>query len=218
MALFPHLQLWEDFSLRSPAAQMACDEALLKSSEVPVLRLYRWSKKAVTFGYAQRRELAKSLAGGLPLMRRWSGGGLVFHGEDLTLALAIPANLEITTWGSVPIYRAIHESLLLAMKTVCASARMVQAEECRNGPACFQSPVPYDIVDGATKLCGGALRRSKECVLYQGSMHLSGLFGDVIATSLAENVSVFSNQGKIESLVLTLVAERYGTPEWLALR
>jgi hypothetical protein len=49
-------------------------------------------------------------------------------------------------------------------------------------------------------------------------MHLSGLFGDVIATSLAENVSVFSNQGKIESLVLTLVAERYGTPEWLALR
>jgi hypothetical protein len=35
---------------------------------------------------------------------------------------------------------------------------------------------------------------------------------------LAENVSAFSNQEKIESLVLALVAERYGTPEWLALR
>lgn len=217
--LFNHLQFWEDTKQRDPAALMACDEALLiTGSGVPVMRFYRWSAPAVTFGYAQRIEAVRTSARGLPLMRRWSGGGLVFHGNDLTLGLAIPVTEAAAFGSSRDIYRSIHEGLLTAIQNITPAARLVLPEECRCGPVCFESPVAFDIISGSSKICGGALRRSKAGVLYQGSLHLPGAIALEIARSLAREVSEFQNAALIESAVDGLVASKYGSPDWLALR
>lgn len=216
--LLSRLQLWEDSSPRTPAGQMACDEALLNVCEMPVLRVYRWAAPAVTFGYAQRLAEVDPLARNRPLMRRWSGGGMVFHGDDVTLALAIPASTSAATGGSRDIYSAIHEALLPAIGRTLPDARLVLPEECRCGPVCFESPVAFDIISGTSKICGGALRRSKSGILYQGSLHLPGADPAEIANSLAAGVSRFENAAALEPAIASLVANKYETPAWLEMR
>jgi len=215
---FSRLQLWDDFSQRTPAAQMACDEALVKRCEYPALRVYRWAYPAVTFGYAQRLEAVRVMSFGNPLMRRWTGGGVVFHGTDLTLALFLPATEALTTGTSMDVYRSIHEGLLGAIQKNMPDARLVSPEECRAGPVCFESPAPFDIIVGKTKICGGALRRSREGVLYQGSLHSPSAMPFEIAQAFANQVSEFEKPDAMELVVSTLVDGKYGASEWLTLR
>ena len=212
------LQLWEDSSPRTPAGQMACDEALLQSCGMPVLRVYRWTAPAVTFGYAQRLVAVEPLARRLPLMRRWSGGGMVFHCSDVTLALAIPVSEAAASGSSRDIYSAIHEGLLSAIQKYLPHARLVLPEECRCGPVCFQSPVAFDIIAGSSKICGGALRRSKAGVLYQGSLHLPVVAPAEIANSLAADVSRFEKAASLQAAIEKLASGKYETLAWLAMR
>ena len=216
--IFTRLQLWEDFTPRSPAGQMACDEALLHFCGMPVMRVYRWAAPAMTFGYAQRLAAVESLACRLPLMRRWSGGGMVFHGSDVTLALAIPGSEAAASGSSRDIYSAIHAGLLPAIQKYLPNARLVLPEECRCGPVCFESPVAFDIIAGASKICGGALRRSKAGVLYQGSLHLQGAVPAEIANSLAVDVSRFEKAASLQAAIEKLASGKYETPAWLAMR
>ena len=215
---FHRLEIWEDSTPRSPAAQMACDEALLQTCDGPILRVYRWGTPVVTFGYAQRLAAVELLAQRLPLMRRWSGGGMVFHGDDLTLALALPASGVSAAGSSRHIYQGIHEGVLGAIQKYCPQARLVRPEECRCGPVCFESPVAFDIIASTSKICGGALRRSKMGVLYQGSLHLPGAVPLEIARSLAGEVCVFEKPAALESAIESLVRKKYDTPEWLRMR
>jgi lipoate-protein ligase A len=216
--IFSRLQLWEDSSPRTPAGQMACDEAILNSCGMPVLRVYRWAAPAVTFGYAQRLAAVEPLASRLPVMRRWSGGGMVFHGSDVTLALAIPASEAAASGSSREIYCAIHEGLLPAIQKYLPDARLVLPEECRCGPVCFESPVAFDIIAGASKICGGALRRSKAGFLYQGSLHLSAVAPAEIANSLAAEVSHFEKAASLQPAIDKLASGKYETLAWLAMR
>jgi len=143
---------------------------------------------------------------------------MVFHGSDVTLALAIPASEAAASGSSRDIYSAIHESLLPAIQKYLPHARLVLPEECRCGPVCFESPVAFDIIAGASKICGGALRRSKAGVLYQGSLHLPGAVPAEIANSLAAEVSRFEKAALLESAIKSLVSTKYETPAWLAMR
>ena len=215
---FSHLDIWEDAKARSAAEQMACDEALLEHAVRPVLRCYEWSSPAATFGYAQRLEKIRHFAAGLPLMRRWTGGGVVLHGDDLTLALAIPTSDPVAGMTSMRIYREIHEGLVSALSVTHGGVRLVLPEDCREGAACFQSPVPLDIVLDGIKICGGALRRSKAGVLYQGSLRLRNIPIAAIGAALSKEHAKFSPPGKMEGNVVSLVEKKYGTGSWINLR
>ncbi len=214
---FARILFWDDPCLRTPAEQMACDEALAGVAEAPVLRTYRWAEPAVTFGYAQRLQNVQNLANGRPVMRRWTGGGTVFHGEELTLGLAIPASGDFTCLSSAQIYQAIHEALLPAIRQILPNAKLVSLEDCRCGPVCFESPVAYDIIAGSRKILGGALRRSRQGVLYQGSLH-ADIPPLALAEALADSVSLIQTLPALENDAAALVSQRYGDPAWLNLR
>ena len=214
---FARILFWDDPCRRTPAGQMACDEALGGVVEAPVLRIYRWAEPAVTFGYSQRLQNVQNLANGRPLMRRWTGGGTVFHGEELTLGLAIPASGDFTGLSSTQIYQAIHEALLPAIRQILPGAKLVSLEDCRCGPVCFESPVAYDIVAGSRKILGGALRRSRQGVLYQGSLH-AAVPPVSLAEALAEEVLPLENLPALEKSAAALVSQRYSDPAWLNLR
>jgi lipoate-protein ligase A len=49
-----------------------------------VLRLYRWDRPAVSFGYFQSYDAIANLTPVRPLVRRLTGGGLVSHVADWT--------------------------------------------------------------------------------------------------------------------------------------
>ena len=215
--MFSLLQVWEDASDRSPSGQMALDEALLGLSSQPVLRLYRWAAPAVTFGYAQRHAEVRVLAGSLPAVRRWTGGGTVFHGLDLTLTLAVPAPHPLCSERPERIYRRIHEALLMALREEYPAARLAGVEDGRPGPACFQSPALHDILCSGKKICGGALRRGKSGVLYQGSLH-GAVPAASLARSLAESAEPFAPDPALERAGARLDREKYATEKWNLMR
>jgi len=90
---------WRLLRLEGDAAfNMAVDEALLRS-RVPTVRFYRFRPSAVTIGYFQRVESSVNLKEaerlGVPVVRRITGGGAVYHDErgELTYSVAGPLDL-----------------------------------------------------------------------------------------------------------------------------
>ena len=215
--MISELQLWQDNEARTPHGQMAVDEALLRLARCPVVRFYRWASPAITFGYAQRYADVRASAGALPAIRRWTGGGMVFHGEDLTMALAVPASHDFCRLQTGMIYQQIHRALLDAVVEICPDARLATSEDSRPGAACFQSPVLNDILNGGRKICGGALRRGRNGLLYQGSLH--GDFSELsLAKSLDGSVDFFNPGKDLLREAELLETEKYGTEAWNQMR
>ncbi len=90
--LFAGLNIYYDVATHSPAMNMAIDEALLGSATIPTIRFYRWRSPALSFGYFGKFSDVAIYAAERDLVRRWTGGGIVFHGDDLTYSIVIPAN------------------------------------------------------------------------------------------------------------------------------
>ena len=142
---------------------------------------------------------------------------MVFHGEDLTIALAVPASHDLCRLQTERIYREIHQSLLGAVEEMFPGASLALPGDCRAGPACFVSPALNDILHGGRKICGGALRRGRDGILYQGSLH-----GNVSALSLARSLCASVEPFKPDEEFLRLCArldwEKYQTPGWNQMR
>lgn len=162
---------------------MALDEALAhRAPGVPVLRFYHWVPgPAVTFGYAQCCASVRAQAGANagPLCRRPTGGGMVFHGADLTFSLVFENALA----GPKEIYARLHGAVerALAEQNLLHSVRRGPVPAgayalAQNGaPAgCFANPVQDDLISGGRKILGGAIRRFGSVVLYQGSLQCAG--------------------------------------------
>ena len=134
----PLLTVWQDTDLsRSPALHMAVDEALLRTTSGPVLRFYEWDAPAVTIGYFQEWQAQP----GLPderIVRRWTGGGRVEHGEDSTFSLVLPADSRLAKASADTRYRVIHEALAAALNAAAnGSSRGVPTLP---RPSCAGSP------------------------------------------------------------------------------
>ena len=220
------------------AAQMALDEAVLEGAPeaVPVLRFYHWSSDrgaasphAVTFGVSQaygdveaavRRRLG---AADVPLVRRATGGGIVYHGGDVTFSL-------VFSWPTLCdpglVYKDIHLAAHLGFKALgIATSLWSPGREPGPRPECFAGPEPKDLVaqDGA-KALGGALRRRRGRGLYQGSLRPAVLGADASAgrRALAEGLSVawkalFDPGGApagVPERAERLRAERYASDHW----
>jgi len=212
--MFPLLEVWHDTAPRGPAGQMAVDETLFRTAENPVLRLYRWESPAVTFGYGQRSAGVLALAGARPAIRRWTGGGTVFHGSDLTLALAVPARCGWSEKSPALIYRTLHECLLGVLKEHFPRLRMAGADDCRPGALCFESPVLHDLVSDHAKICGGALRRSGGGFLYQGSLRWEEGDPESLAGPFARTGVPFEGGGRIARESAGCERDRYSDPGW----
>ncbi len=217
--MFSSLDFWDDDVERTPAGQMAADEALLRCAVAPSARLYRWASPAATFGYSQKIADVRARTGQQPVARRWTGGGIVFHGDDVTIALAIPASYAQPGAKAGVIYRQIHGAIQKVLAERIAGARLALPADCSEGLACFEAPVQDDIIAGGRKICGGALRRGRSGILYQGSLQARGeVRGNALCRALAPVVSRLRDITRVEELASCLESEKYGTDQWNALR
>lgn len=212
--------------------QMALDEVLVRADlGVPVLRFYHWTQgPAVTFGYAQFYEDVKKQcpAPAGPLCRRPTGGGVVFHGEDLTFSLIFQS-----PWARPKeIYARLHGGIERAFWLTGAldSSRQGQVASQaylpqQNGMAtgCFVNPVEDDLLSGGQKVLGGALRRFGSTVLYQGSLQCAGarqrpVFRRAIRQGLEETLAVCFQTSPAEEEWLgqmrRLAKAQYETEAW----
>src|SRR6266850_3451581 len=106
--------------LQSPAADaatnMAVDEVLLRTAAQrgrALLRVYSWLKPAVSIGYFQK--FPTELASKFEIVRRPTGGGLVYHADDTTFTVVVPPGHRLHQLTTVESYRIIHEAVAAAL-------------------------------------------------------------------------------------------------------
>jgi lipoate-protein ligase A len=129
MKRFQRLDVYLDDSSRSATMNMAIDEALLETATVSSIRFYQWQSPALSFGYFGKFSDVADYATERDLVRRWTGGGIVFHGDDLTYSIIIPARDAMFAQSSAFIYAAIHSALRDALNIDCQRAELAPAAE-----------------------------------------------------------------------------------------
>jgi len=167
-------------------ANMAVDEALLRhfdpGASLPVFRLYGWEPPAFSLGRFQRAEEALHLercrAAGIPVVRRITGGGVIYHAAELTYAVVCAPRHISDARGVKESFRALTGFLLRFYGDLgIAASWAVDAPaqgECFGGrtPLCFAGKEEYDIVACGRKIGGNAQRRLKDVIFQHGSVPL----------------------------------------------
>jgi len=158
--------------------QMATDEAVCEALPAPyVLRFYNWAEPGVTFGYSQRRKAvgeAVAAAGCAikDIVRRPTGGGIVFHETDLTFSFIFHSPGVYFEPGKT--YDRLHSAINAEYARRGMSFDLLSEKTkdyAVNDPVmnCFSKPVDKDILYNGKKVLGGALRKLGDYMLYQAS-------------------------------------------------
>jgi lipoate-protein ligase A len=228
MSIFATLNVYHDIAPRSAAMNMAIDEALLESAAAPSIRFYRWESPALSFGYFGRFTDVADKACERDLVRRWTGGGIVFHGEDLTYSIVIPAGDPVFGESSTSTYENVHRALGKALLEAGQRATVAGVDDPGyhvnatgyNG-LCFANPVRADVTIDGRKVAGAAQRRTRAGLLQQGSVQHIDLRNG-LAERFAQALSANCRERKIADDVLKrgqqLAEQKYGTDAWLRRR
>ncbi len=218
--MLKRLHVYHDSVSRSAAMNMAVDEALLALAPVPSLRFYRWRRPSISFGYfgAYSDVAAEQIR--RELVRRWTGGGIVFHGDDLTYSVVLPADDAAAFRSSRAVYAEIHSAVQQALGTE-SGATLVAAAASKISDACFANPVAADVIANGRKIAGAAQRRTRAGLLHQGSILYDALpphFADAFAAQLCERLEKRSFTPELLARAQEIAAERYATEAWLRRR
>lgn len=160
--------------LVAPEMNMGLDEALLQfvidGRLGPCVRLYGWRPAAVTIGYAQEMERDVDFRAcesmGIPVIRRITGGGAVFHDEEITYSIVVP--IEVFGDNITESYRKISIALIGALELLGLTAEF--------------APV-NDILVKGRKISGSAQIRRSGALLQHGTI-LLGMDVDKMFTLL----------------------------------
>jgi lipoate-protein ligase A len=215
------LHVYDDLEPKPAALNMAIDEALLADASLPILRFYRWRQLSLSFGYFGRYAEVEPQADHREIVRRWTGGGIVPHGEDLTYSVIIPASDPWFQRSSLEVYGALHEAIRAALAASGIAAELVNAAAPKISEACFANAVRADVMSAGKKIAGAAHRRSRAGLLHQGSIQ----FPDLPARFRSDLTQILSRHREKKSLSLEtlnraveIAAAKYGTTEWLKRR
>jgi lipoate-protein ligase A len=206
------------------ALNMALDEALLQCAVQPTLRIYRWREPSVSLGYFGTFAAAHDAASGREMVRRWTGGGLVEHGCDLTYTLIVPRKDEFFGHRALDSYRLIHESIAAWLGEAGIDATVAQTAKDDHSGACFHGHVRHDLLTTQGKVAGAAQRRTRWGLLHQGSIQLLRPFHEGskfstapgrLATFFASEVTPMAIAPGVHETAEKLAREKYATEGWL---
>ncbi len=156
---------WRLVELREDngAMQMAIDEAVLTARSknlVPnTLRFFTWKPLAVTIGVFQSLnqevDVEKTKKLGIDVIRRYTGGGAVFHDKELTYSITLSEN-DVPT-DIIESYKKNCAGIVNGLKSMGVSAEF--------------KPI-NDIIVNGRKISGSAQTRKEGVVLQHGTILL----------------------------------------------
>ena len=203
------------------ALNMALDEVLLGRAAGPVLRVYHWVRPAVSFGYFGKVADVEAAWPGREMVRRWTGGGTVPHGADVTYTLLVPRGCAFFRLGAEEAYRAIHERIAVLLVEQGSAVRVATEASVKTSDACFENPARYDLLADGGKIAGAAQRRTRAGLLHQGSVQgaaLPGDFGSRLGKAFAHRVCGRPLADDELAEAHALSAKKYATVAWLRRR
>lgn len=222
----PSWRLLLDLEGRPGWQNMGLDQALLARAARGErwLRLYRWAPHCLSFGRHEpalrRYDRQRIEARRLDVVRRPTGGRAVWHAEELTYAVAAPAE---PFGGLRAAYAEIHRMLLDALRSLGVSAGLAppRAAIGLDAGACFASPAGGEITAAGRKLVGSAQLREGAALLQHGSLLLAGRQSTVqdvtlgsppsdLALALADLTGRAPDPGAVAEAVACAASTRWG--------
>lgn len=197
-------------------------DAEIAAEGIPTVRFFTWKDPAISLGLKQPApDWVKTQAwkdSGLFLVERPTGGGMAFHGSDVSVGVVIPRSFNLSL-------AAIMDAVGFATVRLC-EAMGVKAKSTGSitGNArityCLTEISAYAVFAGSKKLAGFALRRFPQTWLIEGSLLVRPLPrvlveavpGDVSAQLDDRAVSLAEAAGKpvTQEEVMALWAKHWG--------
>lgn len=209
------LRLIREEKPRPAAVNMAVDETLFLTAECPVLRSYRWERPSVSFGYFTPWNEVLMRYTGRDLVRRWTGGGIVEHGQDFTYSLVYPGKQSPPS--PIEFYRFVHLVIAEILRTSGFPVEIVRLSDQILSPACFEKAVQFDLKLQGEKIAGAAIRRNRRGLLFQGSiqrLEVPVQFDLLLAGALGEQVESYDPSDMFMERATQIAKEKYGAAEW----
>lgn len=147
------------------------EEAIAEVTTTPIVRFYEWADPSLSFG--ANRSLSEEVIrrcerSGVQVVRRPTGGGAVFHHNDLTYSVVAPC-----THGVLGTYQWVAGGLIQGFAHLglraCVSSHVGRA----TAMACFAQPTGADLEIGGRKICGSAQVRRGGWFLQHGSIPIT---------------------------------------------
>ncbi len=166
------------------AENMAFDEQIFKrylEDGVGCLRLYRWQGPAFTYGFSQDPEKLLELklcaADGVGVAKRITGGGVLFHEDEITYSFVCgksdagePREVFVDYRNLcrflIKFYASLGLTASFALEAQSFSAKSVPHELCSGA---YEK---YDIVVGGKKIGGNAQKRTRQAIFQHGAIPL----------------------------------------------
>jgi lipoyl(octanoyl) transferase len=175
-------------------SNMALDEALLscfdEKSSQPILRLYGWAPPALSLGRYQDADAALKLdlcaADGVAVVRRMTGGGIIFHAQELTYSIVCGPTDIGDAAGVKDGFRRLCGFLLGTYQRLGLAATFavdLNAAGERLGERtdfCFAGKEEFDVLVNGRKIGGNAQRRKRGVILQHGSIPLESRVQDAV--------------------------------------
>ena len=220
----------------SAAYNMALDEKIFHrymADGIPVFRVYGWNTPSFTYGVSQLPEgeidMVRCGADGIQIAKRMTGGGLLFHNDEITYSLVL-GKADIGEPDNVLVsYRKICAFLISFYRSLSLKASFaLEAEDfkdrCVPHELCSASREKYDIIINGRKIGGNAQKRKRRIVFQHGSIPISidwkfmrryvrSLPSDISSgvTTLAEELNVLPDKHILEQNLIDAAAKEFGT-------
>jgi lipoate-protein ligase A len=219
--MLDELHVYDDVEPKPAPLNMAVDEALLANARAPILRFYRWRMPSLSFGYFGRYAEVADQSDRREIVRRWTGGGIVPHGDDLTYSVIIPASDPFFSQSSLEIYATIHDAVRGALKANGVDATLANCAAPKVSEDCFANVVSADVINAGRKIAGAAHRRSRSGLLHQGSIqhgHLPDPFRTDFARALCDRYETKRLTPEWMERAASIADAKYSTAQWLMRR
>jgi lipoyl(octanoyl) transferase len=149
-----------------------------EQGSIPVtLRIYGWEKPCISLGYSQDPDQELNRANceknGIEIVKRPTGGGIVFHNEhEVTYSIICDKDDPKLPKGLVESYVFISNIVIGALKKVGVNADISDTRHHEQARLCFSFPASYEIMLEGIKIVGSAQKRGKKALLQQGSIFI----------------------------------------------
>jgi len=173
--------------IRSPANSadynMALDEKIFQrylEDGIGILRLYRWQSPSFTYGFSQEPQKLINLAhcanDGVGVAKRITGGGVLFHDDEITYSFACskadvnePQGIFVSYRNLCAFIMRFYKSLGLA-PVFALEAADYKSQSAASSEICSIGHEKYDIVINGKKIGGNAQKRKRQVIFQHGSI------------------------------------------------
>lgn len=149
-----------------------------KNSSLPTFRVYEW-EPSFSYGISQKIDSIKNLEDlkkyHQNYAQRMTGGGILFHGNDISYSLIIPISY-VKSLSVKESYELLCRFLIHFYKSLGLNpiyAKDIESIDLSKSQYCQQGFEPYDILVNGKKVGGNAQRRSKESIFQHGSISIN---------------------------------------------